>query len=136
MGTIFVAYGDHKGRETVLEFAVERAVESGDDLFVYHVEESEDESPEAVREEIAAVVERTAPDVAFEARVAVPADHSDAANVSKQKRLLDAILSSGREYEYVVMGNVERGTVERFTIPSMTEAVLETRNIPVVLVPA
>ena len=135
MGPIFVAYGDHGEREQVLAFAAERAAKSGDDLFVYHVEEGEEESPEDVREEVAGVVERTAPDVEYEINVAVHGDYTDRSNVSKQKRLLDVITQSGREFEYAVMGNVERGAVESLVIPSMTEAVLESRSIPVVLVP-
>ncbi|MEF8851978.1 MAG: universal stress protein [Haloarculaceae archaeon] len=134
MGTIFVAYGDHSEREQVLAFAAERAAASGDDLFVYHVAEA-DESPAAVREEIAAVAERTAPDVEFEAHVSVPDNRSDRSNVSKQKQLLDVLTASGRDFEYAVMGNVERGPVQSLVIPSMTEAVLESRAIPVVLVP-
>lgn len=135
MGTIFVAYGDHDERESVLAFAAERAAASGDDLFVYHIEEAEDESAAAVREEVAGVIERTAPDVEYVVNVAVADGHSDLTNVSKQKQLLDVITQSGREFEYVVMGNVEHGTVESFVVPSMTEAVLESRSIPVVLVP-
>lgn len=135
MGTIFVAYGDHDERESVLTFAAERAAASGDDLFVYHIEESEDVSAAAVREEVAAVIERTAPDVEFEVNVAVHGDHSDRSNVSKQKRLLDVLTQSGREFEYAVMGNLQHGAVESFVVPSMTEAVLESRSIPVVLVP-
>lgn len=135
MGTIFVAYGDHDERDRVLAFAAERAAASGDDLFVYHVEEAEDESPAAVREEVAAVVERVAPDVAFETRVSVPDSSSDRVNVSKQKQLLDVLTASGREFEYAVMGNVDRGAVESLVLPSMTEAVLESRSIPVMLVP-
>lgn len=134
MGTIFVAYGDHDGREDVLAFAAERAAASGDDLLVYHVEDGE-ESPGAVREEVAGVIERVAPDVSYETRIPVPANDSDLSNVSTQKRLLDAVLGTDREFEYVVMGNVERGTVERFVVPSMTEALLESRGVPVVLVP-
>lgn len=135
MGTIFVAYGDHDERERVLAFAAERASGSGDDLFVYHVGGADEESPGAVREEVAAVVERTAPDVEVETCVSVPDSRSDRSNVSKQKQLLDVLTASGRDFEYAVMGNVERGPVESLVIPSMTEAVLESRSIPVVLVP-
>ena len=97
MGTIFVAYGDHDERERVLAFAAERAAASGDDLFVYHVEEAEDESPTAVREEVARVIEQTAPGVSVETHVDVPSNHTDASNVSKQKRLLDAVLKQQLE---------------------------------------
>jgi|GEM_PF-1722629 len=135
MGTIFVAYGDHDERESVLAFAAERAAASGDDLFVYHIEEPEDESAATVREEVAGVIERTAPDVEYVVNVSTSDGHSDLTNVSKQKQLLDVITQSGREFEYAVMGNVEHGTVESFVVPSMTEAVLESRSIPVVLVP-
>jgi nucleotide-binding universal stress UspA family protein len=135
MATIFVAYGDHDDRESVLSFAAERAAASGDDLYVYHAQERGDESSDAVREEVAAVMERTAPDVAYETVVDTPEEESDLTNVSTQKRLLDAVLGSDREFAYVVMGNIEHGTVERFVVPSMTEAVLESRGVPVVLVP-
>jgi len=134
MATIFVAYGDHDERETVLAFAAERAAASGDDLYVYHAQEDH-EQPEPLREEVAAVIERTAPAVEYETSIDVPDVESDLTNVSKQKRLLDAILGTDREFAYVVMGNVERGPVERLALPSMTEAVLESRGVPVVLVP-
>jgi nucleotide-binding universal stress UspA family protein len=135
MGTIFVAYGgEPEERTTVLTFAAERAAASGDDLFVYHVQETADESAEALRAEIADVVERTAPGVEFEVDLNFQSEFTEDANVSKQKRLTDAVLSGG-EYEYVVMGEVERGAIEGLVLPSMTEAVLETHEVPVLLVP-
>lgn len=135
MATIFVAYGGPEGREDVLAFAVERAVASGDDLYVYHVQESADEDAAAVREEVDAVIERTAPDVDYEVVVAARVAESDATNVSHQKLLVDAVLESDREFAYVVMGDVEHGAIESITLASMTEAVLEAREVPVVLVP-
>lgn len=135
MGTVFVAYGDHEGREVVLEFAAERARESGDDLYVYHVQETADESAREVHQEIQAVMERAAPDVSFRVEIEGGKGESDRTNVSTQKRLTDAILDPNREFEYVVMGNVVHGAVESLVLPSLTEAVLETREISVLLVP-
>jgi nucleotide-binding universal stress UspA family protein len=135
MGTIFVAYGDDGAREEVLAFAAERAAAGGDDLFVFHVEEHSDESDAAIREEVAAVIDRTAPEVSHEVHVSGPETYSDRENVSKRKRLLDALTDTNREFVYAVMGNVEHGPVESLTIPSTTEAVLESRSVPVVLVP-
>lgn len=136
MGTIFVAYGGPEGRERVLEFAARRARASDDGLYVYHIPELAGDATDEVRAEIAAVLDRTAPDVTVEIAVDDRDRASDATNVSPTKRLVDAVLDADREFEYVVMGHVDRGTLERLTVPSMTEAVLETRSIPVVLVPA
>lgn len=135
MGTIFVAYGDHRGNEDVLAFAAERAAASGDDLYVYHAQDTVDEDNESLRREIDAVIAERAPDVSYEVRVEPRQAESDRTNVSTQKRLVDAILEADREFVYAVMGDVEHGAVESITVPSMTKAVLETRSIPVVLVP-
>ncbi|WP_435102147.1 universal stress protein [Halarchaeum sp. P4] len=134
MGTIFVAYGEPERRTAVLEFAARQASASGHDLFVYHVQETEDASIDAVREEAEETLERVAPDVSAEV-VVEEREFSDDTNVSPNKRLIDAILESNEEYEYVVMGAVERTAVEGITHPSMTKAVLETRAVPVMLVP-
>lgn len=135
MGTIFVAYGGHEGREAVLAFAAERAAASGDDLYVYHAQESVDEAEEPFRREIEAVIERTAPGVDYEVAIERREAESDRTNVSNRKRLVDAILAGDREFECVVMGEIEHGPIESIALPSMTEAVLETRAVPVVLVP-
>jgi nucleotide-binding universal stress UspA family protein len=134
MATIFVAYGED-GREGVLSFAAERARASGDDLFVYHYQETADEAADAVRSEVEAVLDEVAPDVAAEVVVEVGRGRSDETNVSSQKKLVDAIRERDPEWSYVVMGNVEHGTVESFVLPSLTEAVLDLRDVPVLLVP-
>jgi nucleotide-binding universal stress UspA family protein len=134
MGTIFVAYGgEPEERTAVLEFAAERAAASSDGLFVYHVQEG-DESDRDLRTEVRDVVERVAPGIPLEVDLNVRED-SESANVSKQKRLTDAIVGGGREFEYVVMGEVEHGAIEGLVLPSMTEAVLDTHAVPVLLVP-
>ncbi|MFB6301158.1 MAG: universal stress protein [Halobacteriales archaeon] len=135
MGSIFVAYGGGDHRNAVLEFAVEQASASGYDLFVYHVQDSTTESVQSVREEIEAVVQRTDPHIVYEIEIDTRDEVSDRTNVSRQKRLVDAIHSGDREYEYVVMGDIERGSIEELTHSSMTEAVLETHTVPVLLVP-
>lgn len=135
MACIFVAYGVTESRVPVLEFAVERAMAAGDELLVHHIQESPEDSPDEIREEVAAVIERLAPDVQYEVRIDDHGVYSEDTNVSKQKRLIDAIMEDEREYAYVVMGNIERGTIEELTLSSMTEAVLETHAIPVMLVP-
>jgi len=135
MGTIFVAYGEGR-RERVLEYAAGRAREAGDDLFVYHAQENADESGDEVRAEITLILEDAAPDVDAEVLIEEWRGESDETNVSGQKRLTDAIQGSDREWSYVVMGNVRHGAVESFVVPSMTEAVLELRTVPVMLVPA
>jgi len=134
MATVFVAYGE-KGREDVLSFAARRAEESDADLFVYHYQETADETVGSVRAEIEAVLEAVAPDVAAEIVVEDGRGVSDEANVSSQKKLVDAIERDDREWAYVVMGNVPHGTVESFVLPSLTEAVLDLRDVPVMLVP-
>lgn len=135
MGTIFVAYGEPGHRNEVLEFAVKQAAASDYDLFVYHIQEPDDESAQQIREEIERVIENTVPEVTYEIKINRRGEASDQTNVSIQKRLVDAILESDTDYEYVVMGNIERSAVEGFTHASMTQAVLETHTIPVLLVP-
>lgn len=135
MATICVAYGGPGDRAAVLRFAAERAAAAGDDLFVYHLQESPDDDADDVRAEIDDVLQRTAPDVPVEVVVERRECESDETNVSSQKRLVDTITGADREFASVVMGDVERGAIESITLPSMTEAVLETRSIPVVLVP-
>lgn len=135
MGTIFVAYGEPKHRTTVLEFAVEQAAASDHDLLVYHAQESADESARATREEIDEVVQRIAPDLAVEVRIDTRDEVSDQTNISVQKLLMDAVLASDRDYEYVVMGDIERGSIEGLSHASLTKALLETHAIPVLLVP-
>lgn len=135
MGTIFVAYGEPEDRNAVLEFAAEQAAPCGHDLHVYHTQESADESPREIREEIDAAMERTAPAVTYEVEIETEEEYSDQTNVSEQKRLTDALLRDDRDYEYAVMGDVERGSIEEFTHGSMTKAVLKTHAIPVLLVP-
>jgi hypothetical protein len=135
MGTIFVAYGEPGSRDTVLAFAVEQAAASGHDLLVYHVEESGEESASSIRDEVERVVENTAPGVDFEVGINFRDEVTDRTNVSKRKRLTDAIQESDREYEYVVMGDIERDSLEGLTHASMTEAVLGLHAVPVMLVP-
>ena len=135
MATVFVAYGEPDERTAVLEFALERAAAAGDDLLVHHVIEGDAEDPEAIRTEVAETVERVAPDVAYEVRLDDRGVYSDESNVSTRKRLVDAILEDGREYAYVVMGNVEHGAIEELTLSSTTEAVLDSHAVPVLLVP-
>lgn len=132
MGTIFVAYGEPEHRTSVLEFAAEQAAACDHDLLVYHVQDPTADSAERVREETESVVQGTAPGIAFTVHINTP---DDVSRVSKRKRLTDAILESDREYEYVVMANIERASLQDFTHDSMTEAVLETHEIPVMLVP-
>lgn len=135
MGTIFVAYGESGHRNKLLEFAVEQAAASEHDLLVYHVQETEEESPDRIREEIETVIRSTAPEVTVEVELDFRDEFSDLTNVSKRKRLTNAILESDRDYEYVVMGGIERDPVEGLVHASMTEAVLELHAVPVMLVP-
>lgn len=135
MGTIFVAYGDPDHRDQVLEFAAEQAAPCGHDLFVYHVQESAGETVGEVKAEARRVMEDAAPEVPYEIHVDAKAEFSERTNVSKQKRLTDAILDGDREYEYVVMGDVDRSSIEELTHASTTRAVLETHQVPVTLVP-
>lgn len=135
MGTIFVAFGGSEHRSAVLEFAVKQAAVSEHDLFVYHVQESEEESVQQFRDEIESVIQRTAPDVTFEVKIDTRGEFSDRTNVSEEKLLTDAILDSGRDYEYVVMGDRKHDLLGDLIHASMTETVLETHAIPVMLVP-
>lgn len=138
MGTVFAAYGSEPHREAVLEFAAERAVAAGDDLFVYHIRESEDQPADRTRTEIEGILQRTAPDLDFETTIEdmdTQQGEYERSTVSKQKQLIDVITTTDREYEYVVMGNVDHGPIEEFLLSSTSEAVLDTHAIPVMLVP-
>lgn len=135
MGTIFVAYGEPGQREIVLEFAIEQAAACDHDVLVYHVQESPEESEEQIREEITTVVQRTASQLAVEVQIDSPDEFSDRTNVSTQKRLTDAIFETDRDFEYVVMGAVQRGSLEELSHSSTTKAVLKAHTIPVMLVP-
>ena len=136
MGTIFVAYGGlPEERAAVLEVAAERAAASGDGLFVYHAREVADEPARGLEEEVRATVDRVDPEIPVEVDLNAETDDTGATEVSKQKRLTDAILEGHREFEYVVMGEIEHGRIEEFVLPSLTEAVLDTHRIPVLLVP-
>ena len=135
MPCVFVAYGATERRIPVLEFAAERAMAAGEELLVHHVQESPEDSAGAIRDEVAGVIDRVAPDIQYEVRIDDHGVYSEDTNVSKQKRLIDAIMEDDREYAYVVMGNIERGTIEELTLSSMTEAVLGIHDIPVMLVP-
>jgi len=135
MGTIFVAYGGlPEERTAVLEFAAERAAASGDGLFVYHAREVADEPARDLEAEVRETVDRVDPDIPVELDLNVVGD-AEAADVSKQERLLAALLGSDREFEYAVMGEVEHTRLEEFVLPSMTEAVLDAHAVPVLLVP-
>lgn len=135
MGTIFVAYGGPNHPNRVLEFAVDQAAASEYDLLVYHVEEDVEESIQEIREEIETVVEKSVPEITYSVEIDTRDEVSDQTNVSKQKRLTDALLDSDREFEYVVMGDIQRTSLEGLTHASMTRAVLELHSFPVLLVP-
>lgn len=138
MGTLFVAYGKESSRKPVLEFAAQRAAATGDDLFVYHIREQEDPPDDRLRTEVGEAMRRTAPDVDFEVSIDdldTQEGEYERSRVSKRKQLLDTIMAEDCDYEYVVMGNVEQGPIEEFVLSSMSEAVLDTQRIPVLLVP-
>ena len=135
MGTLFVAYGEPADRDAVLRVAAEQAAAAGHDLLVYHVQEADDDAPEAVEAAARATVDEVAPGVEVTVRVEARGEVSDATNVSPQKRLVDAIGEDPGAYEYVVMGDVDRGAVDELVHASMTEAVLRARALPVLLVP-
>lgn len=138
MGTILVAYGKNPHRKTVLEFAIKRAAAANDELSVYHINEPEDDSSHQVRTEIEQTIQQAEPDVEFEVVIEdleTVQDKFEQSNVSKQKQLADTIESSDRDYEYIIMGDIERGPIEEFFLSSMSEAVLDTHALPVMLVP-
>lgn len=135
MATIFVAYGVAEHRTAVLSFAAERAQPCGHDLLVFHIQEDPVESPDEIRSDVDEVLERVAPDVAYEVVFDAVEEYSDMANVSKQKRFTDALTDFGGDLEYVVMGDVPRGSIDEFTHGSMTKAALKLESVPVLLVP-
>lgn len=135
MGTIFVAYGEPDDRDAVLRVAAEQAAAAGHDLLVFHVLEGDDEDADAVEAAARTTALDIAPTVDVEVRVEARERVSDATNVSPQKRLVDAILETPGAWEYVVMGDVERGTVDGLVHASMTEAVIRAHAVPVLLVP-
>lgn len=135
MGTIFVAYGESKHRNTVLKFAAKQAADCDHSLFIYHIQGSTVDSIKRIQEKVERVIEKTAPQVPFTVHINTPDEESGLTNLSKPKRLIDAILETDAEYEYVVMGDIERGPFEDLTHDSLTRALLETHSIPVMLVP-
>lgn len=135
MGTIFVAYGRSENRATVLEVAAEQAAVCDRDLFVYHVQESPDESVQQISDEIETVIQQTAPDITFEVDIETRDGFSERTNISEEKHVLDAIHDRDSDYEFVVMGHRKQGFLDELSHPSMTETVLESHTIPVLLVP-
>jgi hypothetical protein len=135
MSAIFVAYGERDRRTDVLEFAVDQAMSCGRELVVYHVQEARSESVDEVRSEIESVVQAKDPFLVYDIEIDRLESSSKEAGVSKQELLRDAIFESDREFEYVVMGDVERGPLEDIAHSSMTNPVLDERSIPVLLVP-
>lgn len=135
MGAIFVAYGERDRRTDVLEFAVDRAASCGCDLVVYHIQEARSESASEVREEIESVVQGADSFLVYDIEIDRVENRSSETVRSKQELLHRAIFETDRDYEYAVMGQIERGPIEDITHPSMTKAVLDKRSIPVMLVP-
>lgn len=135
MGTVFVAYGEPGGREAVLRFAAEQAGAAGHELLVYHVQEPESDPADALRAAVEATVAEVAPGLEVTVRVDSRNPVTDETNVSPAKRLVDAVLASVDDVEYVVMGDVERGSIDGLVHASLTEAVLDTHAVPVLLVP-
>lgn len=127
--TILVAYGSDDASESALRFAAERAARTGDRLHVLHVQTGDEDGPvttETIDDVLDGIdVEYVLENLGFET--------GDAANVSVAKRLIDHVLSD--DYAYVVMGNKSKGALEEMLVGSVTEAVLETHAIPVMLVP-
>jgi nucleotide-binding universal stress UspA family protein len=135
MGTIFVAYGG-ENRAAVLETAINRAHADGHDLYVYHVLERESVRRN-VRDEIHSVIERPDPTVVVDIEIDRADSHpADDGEPSKENLLRTALRTGDSDYEYVVMGDIDRGTIEGFIHASMTEAALEEAACPVMLVPS
>jgi nucleotide-binding universal stress UspA family protein len=130
--TVLVAYDGGEPSRRALTFAAERADRAGDHLHVYHVLEGEEDAGK-IRSEVESLLADAAPDVEYEVVVEGREQASDSTNVSLPRRVLDRI--ERYNYAMVVLGNEEHGTLEGLTIPSVTEAVLETRSVPVLLVP-
>lgn len=135
MGTLFVSYGGPEHREEVLAFAAKQAAAAEYDLFVYHVQERTDESVEAVRTEIGEVLADTAPSVDAEIGIETRETPSDETNIATRKLVTDALFESDREFEYAVVGDIERGSIGEAMHASLTQAILNYHAIPVMLVP-
>ncbi|MDG5778796.1 universal stress protein [Haloarculaceae archaeon H-GB2-1] len=130
--TVLVAYDGGVPSRNALAFAAERAGRTGDELHVYHILEDEKDAA-AIRADVESLLAETAPDVDAEIVFEERDQPSDSTNVSLAKRLLDRI--DRYNYAMVVLGNEEHSALEELTLPSLTKAVLETRSIPVLLVP-
>lgn len=135
MGTIFVAYGGGEHRNRVLETAVEQAAAGNHDVLVYHVMTEQTPDERRVRDEIRNVVQQRDPYVAYDIEIDGGAVDGTGTDDPKETKLLEAIDRSALDFEYVVMGDVNRGPVEQFTHSSMTRAVLNEATCPVMLVP-
>lgn len=132
MGTIFVAYGGSR-RKLILEAAVDRAATDSHDLLICQIQEEPSDPVDRVRDEVETVVGQIDPHTALEIEVAETSDGEGDRSV--QARLLEAINQRDRSFEYVVMGDIDRGSIEKFTHSSLTEAVLNDGTYPVLLVP-
>lgn len=135
MGTIFVAYGGGEHRNRVLETAVEQASSDDHDVLVYHVMTEQTPAERRVRDEIRSVVQQQVSYVAYDIEIDGGAVDGTGTDVSKETKLVEAIDRPDQAFEYVVMGDVNRGPVEQFTHSSMTRAVLNEATCPVMLVP-
>jgi len=135
VGCAFVAYGASQDRISFLEFALGRAEAAGEEILVHRFHEDPATAGEDLRAEVAEVLERVAPDVTSEVRIDDRGVYSEDTNVSKQKRLIVTILEDKRDFMDVAMGNIERGPLGELTLASVTEAVLETHEILVLLIP-
>ena len=135
MGIIFVAYGDREGRFDVLEFAVDQSASSDHDLLIYHILESPETSAKTVRTEIEQAMERMNPYIVYDIRIDELADRSTGSGETKSERIVDAISQPTQSFEYVVMGEIQRGPIESLTHSSLTRAVLKEGHVLVMPVP-
>jgi nucleotide-binding universal stress UspA family protein len=118
-----------------LEFAVDQATTCGHELVVYHIQEAQSESVAEVRKEIETIVQQQDPYLVYDIEIDRWDSRSKERGQSKQNQLRKAIFETNRDYEYVVMGEIERGPIEGITHSSMTKAILKEHEIPILLVP-
>lgn len=125
---LLVAYDESAAARRAARFAAQRAAMTGESVEVVHV--GTDVTVAEMREAVEGAFLDHDVVVGFRA---VSAGGSDEENVSVAVALAEVIADQG--YELVFVGNEARGLYYQLTVGSVSEALIEGRNVPVCLVP-
>lgn len=118
-----------------LEFAVERAEQADDHLHVVHVKTESDWGAD----HIADVVEERVDDVvsnvgvSYDLQLVGDDEGSPGSEMPVAEVLLELVAVN--EYSHIVMGREQKSRFQKLVFGSTSDRVLESRNIPVTVVP-